>query len=355
MNTRERIETVLQGGLPDRVPFTIYPNMLPRGETERILRNRGLGFHWRRCEAFVWRYAQCGIERIIYRENGIDYERTYWRTPVGDVYSTKRLGAAYGSERHIDHPIKRRDDYRVVKFLARDARPEPLYDKLRAIEADLGNDGWVTGNVGYEPLQEMLIEWLGFQNFAYEMADNADMFWELHEELCCRNRLAFPVAAQAPVKLVMYWGNVSPQVIGVPSFEKYFLPYYEELGAYLHEEGKWLGTHLDADNRPIKDLLARSALDVICAFTPPPDCSLSLSEARATWPGKTIWMNFPSSVHLSPPDVIRQTMRNLLKEVAPGDHFIAGVTEDIPADRWQISLMAIMDVLEESGYTSLLG
>jgi hypothetical protein len=90
---------------------------------------------------------------------------------------------------------------------------------------------------------------------------------------------------------------------------------------------------------------------VVEAFTPPPDCDLSVGEARAAWPGKVLWINFPSSIHLAEPAVIRSTTETLLREAAPGDRFLIGITEDIPADRWAISLSVILDVIEERGYT----
>ena len=41
MMPRERVEAVLRGERTDWVPFTVYENWLPRGATERALRNKG--------------------------------------------------------------------------------------------------------------------------------------------------------------------------------------------------------------------------------------------------------------------------------------------------------------------------
>ena len=48
MTFRERIEAVLHGGEPDRVPYAPYDNVVPRGDFERELRNRGMGLCLRR-------------------------------------------------------------------------------------------------------------------------------------------------------------------------------------------------------------------------------------------------------------------------------------------------------------------
>lgn len=353
MTVRERIEAVLRGELPDRVPFTIYPQMLPRGQVERGLRQRGLGFSCR-TNVVKWQYPNCQVSTCQYMEEGREYERVTWRTPVGEVYFTNALGSAYGSAWMVDHPIRTRDDYRIVTFIAEDARPILIDDEVRQLQEALGEDGYVIGSLGhYSPLMEIVVNLVGVLNFGYEMADNADLFWSLYEALCAKMRRAYPLAAQSPVRLLIYDGNFHPQVIGAQRLTQYILPCYEELGGYLHEQGKLLGSHLDADNLTFLEAVAASSIDVIEAFTPPPDCSLTLLEARAAWPGKIIWSNFPSSVHLAEPEVVFRTALDLLGETAPGDRFIMGITEDIPEDRWRISLNAIADALEESGCTPI--
>ena len=53
--------------------------------------------------------------------------------------------------------------------------------------------------------------------------------------------------------------------------------------------------------------IAGTALDYIEAFTPAPDTDMTLAEARAAWPDKVLWINFPSSVHLKPNAEVEQT------------------------------------------------
>jgi hypothetical protein len=346
MTVRERVEVVLRGDLPDRVPFTIYPQMVPRGRAERSLRERGLGFS-SRTGIVKWEYPNCETLTRQYIEKGRSCERVTWRTPVGEVWFTKILDGAYGSSWMVDHPIRNRDDYPVLIFIAQDARPVPSEDEVCRQRQAFGEDGYVIGSLGqYSPLMDILVNLAGVDGFAYEMSDNADAFWSLYEALCAKMRRAYPFAAQSSVRLLIYDGNVHPQVIGPERFSRFLLPCYEELAGYLHEQGKLLGTHLDADNRSFLPAVADSGIDVVEAFTPPPDCSVSLQEARTAWPGKIIWCNFPSSVHLAKPETITRTAEGMLNEVSPGDRFLMGITEDIPEDRWRISLNAIADALD---------
>lgn len=127
------------------------------------------------------------------------------------------------------------------------------------------------------------------------------------------------------------------------------VPHYDEAAEVLHRKGKLLGSHLDGNNRVWADLVARSGLDYIEAFTPAPDTDMSLADARAAWPDKVLWINFPSSAHLAPIPAVEETTRQLLREAAPGNRFLVGITEDVPQERWRDNFQAISRVLNTDG------
>ena len=81
---------------------------------------------------------------------------------------------------------------------------------------------------------------------------------------------------------------------------------------------------------------------------------MTMAEARRAWPGKTLFINFPSSAHLSEPEVIRETTVGLLREAAPGDRFIMGITENVPDHRWRISFPAILETCSETELLPIL-
>ena len=174
-----------------------------------------------------------------------------------------------------------------------------------------------------------------------------------------KHREVYPLLADSPAELVIYCGNCSPEVLG-RRFHEYVLPCYNELGEQLHARGKLLGCHLDANNRLWAEAVARSELDVIEAFTPAPDTDMSVADARAAWPDKVLWLNYPSSLHLASAERIRAATRQLVAEAAPGATlrsgaslrstslgFIIGITENIPDPQWRTSLRAIAEVLGE--------
>jgi hypothetical protein len=54
-------------------------------------------------------------------------------------------------------------------------------------------------------------------------------------------------------------------------------------------------------------------------------------------------------VHLEPPEVIEATTLRILKESAPGDRFIIGITENVPEHRWRESFRTILRTINERG------
>ncbi|MHC4593276.1 MAG: hypothetical protein ACYS8L_11380 [Planctomycetota bacterium] len=107
-----------------------------------------------------------------------------------------------------------------------------------------------------------------------------------------------------------------------------------------------MGCHFDANCKLIAGDIAGTDLDYIEAFTPAPDTDMTLGEARAAWPDKALWLNFPSSVHRKSDPEVEQATVDLLNEVEAPDGILMGITEDMPPDRWRGSCRAIMDGLD---------
>lgn len=76
---------------------------------------------------------------------------------------------------------------------------------------------------------------------------------------------------------------------------------------------------------------------------------MTIAEARNIWPEKVLSIDFPSAVHLEEPRVIEETTKQILKEAAPGDRFIIGITENVLDNRWQESFHTILKTVNKFG------
>ena len=195
----------------------------------------------------------------------------------------------------------------------------------------------------------IMIAWMGVETFAVEWAERRDEVLELCELMTARQREVYRLVARSPASHANYGGNEVPEVMGVERFARYCVPLYDAAAAELHQHGVLLGSHLDGNNRAWAHLVSASSLDYVEAFTPPPDCDLSVREALAQWPRQFLWINFPSSVHLRSVPEIEAVTEQLIAEAAPGNRFIIGITEDMPPERWQQNMLAISRTIGRVG------
>jgi len=349
MTIRERVSAALRRQPVDQIPFTTYHNAAEFGDEWAALHALDLGLSVRVPLVEIQR-PNVTTEYQRYEENGLPYGRNTVRTPVGEVSMAWRIGAAYGSSWIVENYIKSSDDYRTVEFMIRDSVYRPTYDQFGKEVETVGEGGYVTGNMGYSPLMEMRVNLLGLERFSMDMYDRPDLFFSLYETMREKEREAYPILADGPADLVIYCGNTSPEILGRERFEKYCVPCYNELGEMLHARGKLLGSHMDANNAEWADVVAASQLDVIEAFTPAPDTDMSVADARAAWPEKVLWINFPSSLHLASRERIQQHTRQMVSE-SRGRGFIIGITENIPEHAWRTSLRAIAEALSTASPT----
>ena len=340
---RQRVMAALRGDKPEAIPFTAYEEMLPRCVVERDLRNRGLCLV-RRVQSYrttrpnvTWR------EERYLDEKGRHLVHTVFSTPDGDL-STVDEPAGFTSWRH-EHLFKSPDDYSALLFLIQDTVVEPNYGPVSRLSEELGEDFVVRDNLPLEPIQDLISSHLmSMEDFGVQWMENRDEVLKLYHALVEVARKIYPIVADGPLEFCNYGGNVVPSVIGPNVFRDYYIPHYEEAAEALHKKGKLLGTHLDADNTPIMDLVARTSLDYIEAYDP--GMGPSVAEARAAWPDKVLWINWPSAWHLRPVEEVRTGTIQLLREASPGDRFIIGITEDVPEERWAENFTAIVDAIE---------
>jgi hypothetical protein len=349
LTPRQRIRAALRGELADQVPFSVYWLMLPRGEAERRLRNQGLAVVER---VPLYRAEMPHVQLIIHEsyDKDVPLRRETLRTPHGEVHATKKMDPNYGTSWwNMDYYVKGPNDYRVMEFAIRDIVYRPNYEAVLLAQERLGEDGYVIGNTEYTPMNKLLYEWLGPERFALDLHDRPDAVLSLYWLLREKQREMYRVCAASPVELAIYGGNIHQDMIGLRRFSEYYLPCLDDFADHMHDQRKLSACHLDAPMASLVQAVAGSKIDVVEAFTPAPTCDVTVAAARAAWPGKVLWMNFPSSVLIEPCARVRETTLRILKEAAPGDRFLIGVTEDVPEDCWRSSLAAISEAILEHG------
>ncbi|MCD6361291.1 MAG: hypothetical protein J7M38_10555 [Armatimonadetes bacterium] len=347
LSPRERVERAVRFEDVDHVPFTVYECMIPQCEDERRMRNDGLCIVQRSPSVYGVRAPGISSESHTYVEDGRQRTKTIIHTPRGDLTEV-REPAGFTSWT-IEFPFKGPEDYEKLIAMT-EARefflaPEAFLRKQEM----MGGDATMRGGCGYEPMQQIIYRYMGPETFAIEWAERRDEVMRLFDAIVEERRRLYPVLAESPCQYFNYGGNVSPEIVGPERFREYYVPHYQEFCEIMHAAGKTVGVHFDANTALIADAIAETDLDYIEAWTPPPDCDLSITDARAKWPDKALWINFPSSVFLRSDEEIEEFTAQMLREAAPGNGFIIGITEDMPPDRWRPGMLAINRAILEHG------
>jgi len=344
LSPRRRVEITLRGGHADVVPFTIYEYKLQQSAIERGLRNRGLCIVNRHVPVFRTHRPNVTVTRQVSWEGGKQFTHTFYETPVGTLSTLDE--AADFTAWHHEKMFKTPDDYKALLFLIRDERYETDYDAFSRAERDFGEDVILRAGFGLEPLQQLISSsMMDMQDFCIQWMDHRDEVLKLYEAIAENRRKVYPLVAASPALHANYGGNVVPEITGPEVFQKYYVPHYNEAAEVMHRHGKLIGSHLDANCGLLAEDIGATDLDYIEAFTPAPDTDMTLAEARAAWPDKVLWLNFPSSVHLKSDAEVEEATVRLLGELESIDGLIMGITEDIPPERGLDSCRAIMDGL----------
>jgi hypothetical protein len=303
--------------------------------------------------AYGTRTPNTSRESITYTEDGAVHTRTVIRTPRGELSSVMVAAPQTAQTERTswrkEMLFKGPDDYAALEFMIRDAVYVPSDEAFARAQKRVGGDAYFKTSAPGAPIHNIMYEYMGLETFSIEWAERRDEIVKLSDALSEKHREICAIVAKSPVLPVQLGGNYAPEVLGKPRFVDFVLPHWEEACGILHEGGKLAGCHLDANNMLWAAEVGASGLDWIESFTPAPDTDMTVADARRLWPGKVLFVNFPSSVHLAPAAVIEETTKQMLREAAPGDRFIIGIAESVPDHRWRESFSTILRTVNEYG------
>jgi hypothetical protein len=331
MTPRERLKAAMACEPQDRIPFVIWSNKWPGGELGEQLLEAGA------CvvnKSSVWRETWRAVTEESFPEKtaqGEEAWRTVYHTPAGDI-STLRLPPDKDSWR-IKHLFSGPEDYDALEALLADRDYIPHFESFVESDAAFGKDHTLARpTTVYSPFHEILYTLMGIETFCLEWIDNQERVLRLMDILAESYFRRIEMTAESPAFYCVVDGNVDPHVIGTERFQQYSMPYIENACRILHSKGKLAAAHLDADNRLLAPLVAKTPLDIIESLTPPPDCDLSVAEARRFWPDKGLVVNFPSSLHRYGPEKVIDEAQKLLSEAGSKQGFALGILENVSED-----------------------
>ena len=358
MTRRERILATSRKERADRLPFLHNWRHCQVGNVERECRNRGMGISWAR---------PCYIQKmhnVAYTESQdastgtVEVRRTY-STPVGSIYMDEKREFGVG-EWHAQRSwrdvmpwaksrlIKRPEDYEVLKYMVENTEYIPDYFPVEQAKEWLGDDGVVMSWIPKTPMALLMIEWVGSEEgrFYIHHARYPDRVEELYEAMSKSLEPVYEIAAKSPAEIIWLPENLEGYLVNPVLFEKYFMPEYEKCARVVHAHGKLLAAHMDGRLDVLKDLIAKTPIDIIEALHPPPMGDLPVSEALSLWKEKVIWLGYPGAVYTLGPEEVKKHALELLRSVVPGERLVITMsTENLVSNE---NLLMLTSVLENA-------
>jgi hypothetical protein len=353
LTNRQRMLAVLHGEPLDRVPFLQYSGLAgPDDEIWKLVGRENMGtLRWsrlHRCDT-----PHCDFASEAFVRDGLKGERRTLRTPAGALTEERLFDPALGSAATRVHFVKTEDDLRVLLGYFRDMQVRVDLEPYLADDKLAGEDGLVMAWAERTAYQQLWIQWASIEDLTMLMAMQPELTAEVVAVMNDVHRRILRVVREAlktvKAPLISIPDNVTAPMIGDTLFRQYCLPMYHELADLLDGTGALIAVHMDGDLGPLWDAIGESRVNCLDSFSPPPDNDNSPGKALADWPHMRLMMNFPSSVHLQPPDAVSRRAMEILTEAGHSGRLWIQVSENVPPGVWRKSYPAIVEAVKDFG------
>lgn len=345
MNPQERLEAFWAGERPDQIPYTIYWwewRHTADDPAWKPMFDEGLRVTYSVCTA-AEKTKNVQYHEDSYEQNGRKLIRQTMRTPIGEVYAISEEGWMQ------KHWIRTSEDYRVMKYIVEHSELTADYGTLEIKKKEVASHGIAHIVLNARtPMQTILVDYVGLENFAFHLIDLEEEMMELYEALLKNFRKRIEIIAEGPGRYVGVLENFTAETMGPKRFAQYHMPVYKELYPILQSSGKIVGNHYDGRLSACKELIAEAPIDLIESLTPPPEGDMTLSQCRSAWPDKLFWSNINVSTYQLEPKKLAETVLDAVQQAAPDGRRLAfEISEAIP-ENWKESIPVVLAALKET-------
>ncbi len=352
--TRELLTTALNGGIPERTPYSIYAwffdqSAYPPYAEWKPLIERGLGISIS-CETV--RRVEHGVRDTLQRriEGNREYVLKKKETDVGGLQTIKinllEPGAGpigWTQEEWIKAP----EDYRIWQWIVEHTELVPQYEEFERAEERVGDRGVTLVDGGRTPAMSINVDWAGTERFCLDIASGVDELFALYDAQLKLFMEETRLIAAGPGRFVRWLENLTISMLGPKRYGQLLMPVYEQAVPALEAANKRVMVHYDGALRAIADQIATAPFHIVESLTEPPEGDMTYAACRAAWPDKVFWANINVGLYALPPDELRQAIQ--AKQAGAGKRGLAfEISEDIPPN-WREAVPVVLKTLEELG------
>lgn len=342
LTNRANLMAALEGEFPEYIPFTVNEEFCTSDVAVwEELYSAGL------CRvnytSDIQQHGHGEVERTQSHEhqNGYSVERTTLRTPVGSITQLALDGWVQ------EYYLKEARDYRVLEYIVRQQQLALVPEAFTTVDEALGARGITLIGAGRSPMQSILVDYAGLENFSYHLSEEVPELFALAEALDAQLIERCRLIARGPGRYVSLLENLTAEIWGAARFARFHLPVYERVLPILHAGGKKVFVHYDGKLACLAPLVGKTALDGVESLTMPPEGDMSYAEARMAMPRQVLWANINVSSYELPPEQLRDCVTSMARQGAPdGRHMAFSISEDCPRN-WQTAIPVVLKTLKE--------
>jgi len=210
-----------------------------------------------------------------------------WRvqhvTPVGTLTTLSRYSAAGNTRFVVEHPVKQREDYKILSYIVERMVIEPNYEPIQQAIEELGEDGLYMPLISpflKTPFQALVEHFVGTQQLVYDLVDYPEEVEAALAVMSERAMEAVQIAVESPAEAFITWEDSSTTNVSPTIFARYIAPEITRWGQAVHAAGKLLVHHACGHVRALLPIMAEEAIDAVESLSPPPTGNIEVWEAQ---------------------------------------------------------------------------
>ncbi len=354
MTSRERLLAALRGQEIDRIPWSpflaywwehqpqeiqdcgqlwflkeIGADPLLRGFATPFTSSdiHGVGYY---PDSFYNPIPDCETRREV---KGDDW-RIQYVTPVGTLTTLSRYSALANTRFVIEHPVKQREDYKVLSYIVERMVIEPNYQPIQQAIEELGEDGLYMPLISpflKTPFQALVEHFVGTQQLVYDLVDYPEEVEALLAVMSERAMEAVQIAVESPAEAFITWEDSSTTNVSPAMFARYIAPELTRWGQVVHAAGKLLIHHACGHVRHLLPIMAEEAIDAMESLSPPPTGDVEIWEAQEVLSPRVGIVGGIEPTHFLNLDLdgLRDYVEELLAQVNPC-HYVLANSDSCP-------------------------
>lgn len=352
MNHRERALAAMRGEVVDHIPFIArmdlwhsfhknqdtLPHPYEKASLWDIQRDLGIGiFGFGAWDISFYRLEHRNV--TVRKETRGQETITTYDTPYGSLRArdvmAEELKEAAGTGARIEYPFKSEKDYDALHYFIENTQVVENFKAYGQFMDDIGGDGLALPFSGHLPAHQLMIFFMGYQRFYYELYDHPARLEALIGALDAQQEQILALAAKSPADAIEVGANYDEQMTPPSIFERFFAPFYRRARSTLSAAGKIMVVHGDGEMRQLLTSLMECGIQVVEAITPKPMTSIDIPSTRRLWKDQVAMWGGLATVILTDAfsdEQFEAFLEQLFREVAPGDRFILGFGDNVPTD-----------------------